>query len=71
MKDTEAEHGMDSGTATEAVVCQVGVHQHQLANQCSLGEKFQDRDTWKQTGTLGQGQMDKSERHRNKRIWNV
>ena len=41
MKDTETEeHGMDSGTATDAVVCQVGVHQHQLANQCSLGENF-------------------------------
>ena len=33
VKDTEAEHGMDSGTATEAVVRQVGVHQHQLANR--------------------------------------
>ena len=51
VKDTEAEHGMDSGTATEAVVRQVGVHQHQLANGCSLGENFQDRDTWKETGT--------------------
>ena len=41
MKDTETEkHGMDSGTATEAVVCQVGGHQHQLANRCSLGENF-------------------------------
>ena len=51
VKDTEAEHRMDSGTATEAVVPQVGVYQHQLANRCSSGENFQDRDTWKQTGT--------------------
>ena len=35
---------MDSGTATEAVVRQVGVHKHQVANRCSLGENFKDRD---------------------------
>ena len=31
--DGQSEHGMDSGIATEAVVRQVGLHQHQLANR--------------------------------------
>ena len=65
MKDTEAEHGMDSGTATEAVVRQVGMHQHQLANRCSLGENSKDRGTGEQgeghrieARTDGQGHRD-------------